>query len=975
MSERLQAALRRRSLHLARRPVPRAHRDRQPRRPGQGQVGRRGHHQPDDLRRRRSPTASGTTTRCASSSPTAPTSTRRSSSSPPTTSATPATSSTPVYEATGGVDGRVSIEVAPDLAHDTDGTIAVRQGAVGGGRPRPTCSSRSRPPPRGLPAITDALAEGISVNVTLIFGLDRYERGHGRLPRRPRAGARQPARTCPGSTRSRRSSSPASTPRSTSGSRTIGTDEALALRGKAGVANARLAYEAYEEFFAGDRWQRARRRRRQHAAAAVGVHRREEPRLPRHDVRHRPGRRPTPSTRCRRRPWRRSPTTARSTATRSPAKYDEAQQVIDDLAGVGIDYDDVIEVLEQEGVDKFVKSWDELLETVSRASWRRPGMRPDGLEHRHRQGTPERSSSCPSATPTRRRSPRRSRSWSHDKVASRIAGAGRRRCGGRPPRTEAAKRLAWVALPETSRAAGRRDRGPPSVELARAGLDHVVLCGMGGSSLAPEVICAADGRRARPSSTPPTPTSSAPRSRTGSPRPSSCLQQVRRHRRDRQPAARLRAGVPRRRHRPGRADRRRHRPRLAAGAVGPRGRLPRLPRRPRRRRPLLRAHRVRAGAQRPGRRRHRRAARRGRGDPPGARGRLGRQPGPAARAPCSASANRGGVDKLVLADAGAPYPGFGDWAEQLIAESTGKDGKGILPVVVEGARRAQLRPEHARRGAGDDRRRLRVRHRPPGLRARRCRSTPRSGAQMLLWEYATAVAGRLIGINPFDQPDVESAKAAARAMLDGGGDPPDAGLRRRPGHGLRLRRAGCPTAPPRCADAVAGAARPARRRARLRRRPGLPRPAPRRRARRRPRRPGRAHRPAGHVRLGSAVPALDRPVPQGRAPHRRLPAGHRPAGRRPRGARPAVHVPASSSPPRRSATVRCSPTRAGRCCGCTSASRGRPRRRTTDAGVTAPATRTGSTRCATRRTAGCPGSPAPAGWCSSASPATCPARR
>ena len=134
-------------------------------------------------------------------------------------------------------------------------------------------------------------------------------------------------------------------------------------------------------------------------------------------------------------------------------------------------------------------------------------------------------------------------------------------------------------------------------------------------------------------------------------------------------------------------------------------------------------------------------------------------------------ANRHGVDKLAIAEADAPYPGFGDWAEQLVAESTGKDGKGILPVVVEGVDAANFdpsTPDEVLATVGADFVFDRVR--------------PKSGygvsidaslgAQMLLWEYATAVAGRLIGINPFDQPDVESAKAAARTMLDGAGDPP-----------------------------------------------------------------------------------------------------------------------------------------------------------------------------------------------------------
>jgi glucose-6-phosphate isomerase len=135
------------------------------------------------------------------------------------------------------------------------------------------------------------------------------------------------------------------------------------------------------------------------------------------------------------------------------------------------------------------------------------------------------------------------------------------------------------------------------------------------------------------------------------------------------------------------------------------------------------------------------------------------------------AANLAGVDKLVLANAGAPYAGFGDWAEQLVAESTGKDGKGILPVVVASTGSPNFQPstpDEVLATFGPD----------PVLSS----VTPASrwglsvnaslGAQLLLWEYATAVAGRVIGINPFDQPDVESAKQAARDMLDGGGSSP-----------------------------------------------------------------------------------------------------------------------------------------------------------------------------------------------------------
>lgn len=134
-------------------------------------------------------------------------------------------------------------------------------------------------------------------------------------------------------------------------------------------------------------------------------------------------------------------------------------------------------------------------------------------------------------------------------------------------------------------------------------------------------------------------------------------------------------------------------------------------------------------------------------------------------------ANAAGADKLVLADAGSPYPGFGDWAEQLVAESTGKQGTGILPVVVEGVDAPNFEPstpDEVLVTVGSEFVFDRVR---PASGFGVSVDAP-LGAQLLLWEHATAVAGRMLGINPFDQPDVESAKQAAREMLDGGGETP-----------------------------------------------------------------------------------------------------------------------------------------------------------------------------------------------------------
>ncbi|WP_435198625.1 glucose-6-phosphate isomerase [Janibacter sp. GS2] len=125
-------------------------------------------------------------------------------------------------------------------------------------------------------------------------------------------------------------------------------------------------------------------------------------------------------------------------------------------------------------------------------------------------------------------------------------------------------------------------------------------------------------------------------------------------------------------------------------------------------------------------------------------------------------------DKLYLVDHGTSATGLGDWAEQLIAESTGKDGRGLLPVV--------LRSPGATDVPGDATLVRLVADTDEGHDAPAPTSSPSTvdvggslGAQFLLWEAATAVAGRLLGINPFDQPDVESAKQAARDLMSGTG--------------------------------------------------------------------------------------------------------------------------------------------------------------------------------------------------------------
>jgi glucose-6-phosphate isomerase len=126
-----------------------------------------------------------------------------------------------------------------------------------------------------------------------------------------------------------------------------------------------------------------------------------------------------------------------------------------------------------------------------------------------------------------------------------------------------------------------------------------------------------------------------------------------------------------------------------------------------------------------------------------------------------------GAEKVVLTDTGSGIVGFADWAEQLIAESTGKAGTGLLPVVVPNSGApgfADAGPDATLVAIGPQ---VVGDPRASGPSATAAVAVSGTlGGQFLLWEYAIAVVGRLLGINPFDQPDVEAAKVAARAQLD-----------------------------------------------------------------------------------------------------------------------------------------------------------------------------------------------------------------
>ncbi|HTR68757.1 MAG TPA: transaldolase [Mycobacteriales bacterium] len=267
----------------------------------------------------------------------------------------------PAYEASDGVDGRVSIEVAPALAHDTEATVAEAR-SLWWLVDRPNLFIKIPATQAGIPAIERVLAEGISVNVTLIFSLDRYRDVIGAFLsglERARAAGHDLSRI--GSVASFFVSRVDSEVDDRLDK--IGSGMALALRGKAAIANARLAFELHEQEFDSERWRAleaagARRQRPLWASTST--------KDPRYDdtmyvvdlvAAGTVNTMPEVTIKA-------VADHGRITGDTIRANYVDARAVLDALASVGIDYDDVVQVLEDEGVEKFESSWTELTEST-----------------------------------------------------------------------------------------------------------------------------------------------------------------------------------------------------------------------------------------------------------------------------------------------------------------------------------------------------------------------------------------------------------------------------------------------------------------------------------------------------------------------------------------------------------------------------------------------------------------------------------
>ncbi len=264
-----------------------------------------------------------------------------------------------VWDRTGGLDGYVSLEVDPGLAHDTEGTIEQAQ-RFHDWVDKPNLYVKIPATKAGLPAIEEMIARGKSINVTLIFSLERYREvaeAYIRGVERFVAGGGDPSTVISvASFFVSRVDTEADKRLDAIGG------EALELRGKLAVANAKLAYEAYGELFSGERWE---------SLAAKGA---------------RPQRCLWASTSAKNPDYRDvlyveeliGPETVNtmpletvrafqdhgSVARTLDRGLNEARRVFDELARVGVDYDDVSDTLEREGVEKFAQSFDELLDGV-----------------------------------------------------------------------------------------------------------------------------------------------------------------------------------------------------------------------------------------------------------------------------------------------------------------------------------------------------------------------------------------------------------------------------------------------------------------------------------------------------------------------------------------------------------------------------------------------------------------------------------
>jgi len=662
----------------------------------------------------------------------------------------------PIYEQTHGVDGYVSLEVSPTLAHDTQGTIAEAR-RLFAAVDRPNLMIKVPSTPAGLPAVERLIADGLNINITLIFAVETYEAVAEAYLRglEARLDAGQDIRHIASV-----ASFFVSRVDTLVDKLLEGRPNGASLQGKIAIANSKIAYDRFRQLFSGPRWERlaahgARVQRPLWASTST-----KNPHYPDTiyvDALIGPD---TINTA--------PPATVQAfldhgtVAVTITAGLDEARAQIAALADMGIDLGAVTAQLQVEGVDAFVKSFESLMQSIA-AKRERILAAQDRLSARlgEYQARVDETLAAMAARQVV------ARLWKGDHTL------------WKPDPKEITNRLGWLTLPQAMRA-----HLPEIMELAEAvrkdGYTHALLLGMGGSSLAPETFGKIFARRGEgrlelvvlDSTDPGAVLAAADRidmSRTlfivstksggtvetnaffkyfynrvieliGGERvgdhfiaitdPGSSLADMAAQYHFRKIfLADPTVG--------GRNSALSHFGLVPAALIGMD--LERL---------LDRAAAVAAHTQT-----------------------LAEASAPVRLGAILGGLAQTGRDKMTLV-LSPEIASFGDWVEQLIAESTGKEGQGILPVVGERLGRPKA--------YGPDRVFVCIRlgddtTHDAALNALaaaghpvvdlRLRDRYDLGGQFFLWEVANAVIGHVLGINPFDQPNVESAKVQAREML------------------------------------------------------------------------------------------------------------------------------------------------------------------------------------------------------------------
>ncbi|NPV05955.1 MAG: bifunctional transaldolase/phosoglucose isomerase [Syntrophaceae bacterium] len=665
----------------------------------------------------------------------------------------------PVWEATGGADGYVSLEANPKLARDTGETVAEAR-TLFKALDRPNVMIKIPATPEGIPAVEALIGLGVNVNVTLIFSLAHYEAA----VRAYIAGLEQLAAR---GGDLRRVASVASFFVSRIDTAVDRRLEALgdrALQGKAAIACAKLAYSRFRAICAWKRWKTLAAKGARVQRLLWGSTGTKNPLYP--DTLYVDGligpdtvnTLPPATLEAFLDHGKVAPTLCRGVR--------EARRVLDRIESLGIRMDEIAEALQREGVLAFETSFDALMGSIrSKRDELRAGWMPESTEAGSLQDRID------EALAELRKERVMGRIWAKDHTV------------WKPDPREIANRLGWLSSP-SDMVEHVDDIEAFAKEIRSEGFTRVLLLGMGGSSLAPEVFAKTFG--------------SAP----GCPR-LSILDST-------DPGAVLRAALDLDADRTlfivssksgttvevlslftffhrwaverlGRDRAGRH----FAAVTDPGSALEGLAREHGFRRVFLNDPNIGG----------RFSALSFFGLVPAAligvdvRTILGRAATMAANCDAGncpvAGDNRGarlgaylgrlaqlGRDKLTLITSPS-LQHFGDWVEQLVAESTGKEGKGILPVLREAPGRPEVygadRLFVGLEAAGEPLRATFIRSLEDAghpVEIIRVRDPVDLGGQFFLWMMATAVAGRFLGVNPFDQPDVEAAKAGAREAME-----------------------------------------------------------------------------------------------------------------------------------------------------------------------------------------------------------------